>query len=124
MTSIVLVSHSDQVAQGTKAILQQMVSNVEMVGQGGHQGEIGTSYEVIQQMIDGLNDDAICFYDIGSAGMNLDMSLELYQGSQRIVKVESPIVEGSFTAAVKLSLGASIDEVLDELDNNFPKSSQ
>lgn len=56
--------------------------------------------------------------------MNLDMSLELYQGSQRIVKVEAPIVEGSFTAAVKLSLGASIDEVLDELAKNFPKHGQ
>ncbi|MGJ5712688.1 dihydroxyacetone kinase phosphoryl donor subunit DhaM [Staphylococcus auricularis] len=124
MTSIVLVSHSEQVAQGTKAILQQMVSNVEVACQGGHQGEIGTSYEAIQRMIDGLTDDAICFYDIGSAGMNLDMALELYQGSQRIVKAEAPIVEGSFTAAVKLSLGATIDEVLDELDKHFPISDQ
>ena len=30
------------------------------------------------------------FYDIGSAGMNLDMAIEMYEGSHRIEKMEAP----------------------------------
>ncbi|WP_436854995.1 dihydroxyacetone kinase phosphoryl donor subunit DhaM [Staphylococcus caeli] len=119
MTQIVLVSHSKAIAEGTKELLEQMASGVTIVAQGGVDGAIGTSYDHIQTLINELDDDALCFYDIGSAEMNLDLAIEMYEGTQRVVKVDSPIVEGSFTAAVKLSVGASIDDTLDELTQNF-----
>lgn len=121
MTAIVLISHSEDIAQGTKALLAQMAQSVTVIAQGGTNGGIGTSFDDIQQTLNSLEEDAICFYDIGSAEMNLDMAIEMYEGDYRIEKVTAPIVEGSFTAAVKLSVGGSIDEILEELKNNFTK---
>ena len=119
MTSIILVSHSEKIAEGTKDLLSQMASGVNVVAQGGINGEIGTSFDDIHQLLNGLNDDAICFYDIGSAEMNLDLAIEMYTGDYRVEKVDAPIVEGSFTAAVKLSVGGNFDETLQEIKQNF-----
>lgn len=119
MTNIVIISHSKEIAEGTKALLNQMASDVNVIVQGGVDGKIGTSYDHIQTLINELTDDALCFYDIGSAEMNLDLAIEMYEGEQRIEKVEAPIVEGSFTAAVQLSVGSSIEEVLGELNKTF-----
>lgn len=119
MTNIVIISHSKEIAEGTKALLNQMAGDVNVIVQGGVDGKIGTSYDHIQALINELTDDALCFYDIGSAKMNLDLAIEMYEGDQRIEKVEAPIVEGSFTAAVQLSVGNSIEEVLGELNKTF-----
>ncbi|ANK38079.1 PTS mannnose transporter subunit IIA [Staphylococcus equorum] len=119
MTKIVIVSHSEDIANGTKALLEQMAGDVSILIQGGVEGKIGTSYDHIQEMINDLDDDALCFYDIGSAEMNLDLAIEMYEGKYQVVKVDAPIVEGSFTAAVKLSVGGSIKEIVEELKRNF-----
>lgn len=65
-----------------------------------------------------LEDDALCF-DIGSSEMNVDMAIEMYEGNHRVLKVDAPIVEGSFIAAVKLSIGGSIDDALAEIKQSF-----
>lgn len=119
MTKVVVISHSKAIAEGAKELLEQMASGVTVIAQGGVDDEIGTSYDHIQTLINELDDDALCFYDIGSAEMNLDLAIEMYEGTQRVVKVDAPIVEGSFTAAVKLSVGASIDDTLNDLAQNF-----
>ena len=51
------------------------------------------------------------FYDLGSSEMNLDLAIEMYEGSHHIKKIDA-IVEGSFTAAVKLSVGGTTDEAI------------
>ena len=116
MTTIVLVSHSADIAKGTKDLLEQMVNNVDIKAHGGTEdGSIGTSFDEIQKMINHIEDDALCFYDLGSSEMNLDMAIEMYEGSHQVVKVNAPLVEGSFTASVKLSTGGSIEEAIDEV---------
>ena len=116
MTTIVLVSHSADIAKGTKDLLEQMVNNVDIKAHGGTEdGAIGTSFDEIQKMINHIEDDALCFYDLGSSEMNLDMAIEMYEGSHQVVKVNAPLVEGSFTASVKLSTGGSIEEAIDEV---------
>src|SRR5699024_12751246 len=64
----------------------------------------------IQTMVNQVDDDALCFYDIGSAEMNTDLAIEMYEGEHRLEKIDAPIVEGTFTAAVKVpsTIGASI----------------
>ncbi len=52
------------------------------------------------------------FLEYGSSEMNVDMAIEMYDGNHRVLKVDAPIVEGSFIAAVKLSIGGSIDDVI------------
>ena len=117
MTSIVIVSHSYKIAEGVKDLNLQMTDNdVNIIDVGGLDDKgIGTSFDRILSVINELDDDAICFYDIGSAGMNLDMAIEMYEGSHQVVKVNAPLVEGSFTASVKLSTGGSIEEAIDEV---------
>ena len=116
MPTIVLVSHSADVANGAKQLLEQMVSDVNVLACGGtDDGYIGTSFNSIQNTINHLEDDALCFFDLGSAEMNLDMAIEMYEGSHQVVKVNAPLVEGSFTASVKLSTGGSIEEAIDEV---------
>ena len=84
--------------------------------------EIGTSFDQIVSVINGLENDALCFYDIGSAGMNLDTALEMYEGDHKIVKMEAPIVEGSFIASVGIKSNMSMDSVISEVELNILKN--
>src|SRR5699024_12354103 len=93
--------------------------DVGVVVHGGSNVNICTSYDDIQDIINKLDNDSLCFYDIGSAEMNLDLAIEMYEGNYRVEKMNAPIVEGAFNAAVKISVGNSIDEVVDELNNQF-----
>ena len=121
MSAILLVSHSRDIAEGARQLLKQMAGDVDVYAVGGVEDgkEIGTSFDAIQERINQINEDLMCFYDLGSAEMNLDMALEMYEGNCERVKVEAPIVEGSFTAAVKLSTGASLDEALEEVKKHY-----
>lgn len=120
MPKIILVSHSKEIASGTKSLLKQMAGDVDIIPIGGlPDGSIGTSFDIIQEVLTKLEDDALCFYDIGSSEMNVDMAIEMYDGNHRVLKVDAPIVEGSFIAAVKLSIGGSIDDALAEIKQSF-----
>lgn len=120
MTKIILVSHSKEIASGTKSLLKQMAGDVDIIPIGGlPDGSIGTSFDIIQEVLTKLEDDALCFYDIGSSEMNVDMAIEMYDGNYRVLKVDAPIVEGSFIVAVKLSIGGSIDDALAEIKQSF-----
>ncbi|HCZ4168688.1 TPA: PTS-dependent dihydroxyacetone kinase phosphotransferase subunit DhaM [Staphylococcus aureus] len=119
MPKIILVSHSKEIASGTKSLLKQMAGDVDIIPIGGlPDGSIGTSFDIIQEVLTKLEDDALCFYDIGSSEMNVDMAIEMYDGNHRVLKVDAP-VEGSFIAAVKLSIGGSIDDALAEIKQSF-----
>ncbi|MCH4336275.1 dihydroxyacetone kinase phosphoryl donor subunit DhaM [Staphylococcus haemolyticus] len=115
MTTIIIISHSEDIANGTKALLNQMAQDVNVIAHGGVDGGIGTSFDDIQNIINNLDDDALCFYDLGSSEMNLDLAIEMYEGPHHVKKIDAPIVEGSFTAAVKLSVGGTIDEAIQEV---------
>lgn len=120
MPKIILVSHSKEIANGTKSLLKQMAGDVDIIPIGGlPDGSIGTSFDIIQEALTKLDDDALCFYDIGSSEMNVDMAIEMYEGNHRVLKVDAPIVEGSFITAVKLSIGGSIDDALAEIKQSF-----
>ncbi|WP_145467246.1 dihydroxyacetone kinase phosphoryl donor subunit DhaM [Staphylococcus pettenkoferi] len=121
MSAILLVSHSRDIAEGTRQLLKQMTGDVDVYAVGGVEDgkEIGTSFDAIQEQINNIDEDLVCFYDLGSAEMNIDMALEMYEGNYERVKVAAPIVEGSFTAAVKLSTGASLDEALEEVKKHY-----
>ena len=120
MPKIILVSHSKEIASGTKSLLKQMAGDVDIIPIGGlPDGSIGTSFDIIQEVLTKLEDDALCFYDIGSSEMNVDMAIEMYEGNHRVWKDDAPIVEGSFIAAVKLSIGGSIDDALAEIKQSF-----
>ncbi|TGV00142.1 PTS-dependent dihydroxyacetone kinase phosphotransferase subunit DhaM, partial [Mesorhizobium sp. M8A.F.Ca.ET.173.01.1.1] len=51
--------------------------------------------------------------------MTLDLAIEMYDGKHRVEKIDAPIVEGTFTAAVNISVGNTVDEVINELNTKF-----
>lgn len=74
---IVVVSHSHDIAQGVKALLEQMANDVIIKVTGGIEGDIGTSIDNINALFESISSEALCFYDIGSSKMNVEMALEL-----------------------------------------------
>lgn len=120
MATIGIISHSNDIAQGVKALLEQMSPSVTVIAKGGtNEGEIGTSIDTVNEVIDALTEDALLFYDIGSSEMNLDMALDLYDGEHKLCKVDGPIVEGAFLASVSLSTGATLEEAMESIKREF-----
>lgn len=120
MYGFILVSHSQEVAQGTKKIIEQMVNdtdNLKVIACGGTEdGEIGTSTPMVQAAIEDLKeaDHIFIFTDIGSSIMSSEMAIEMVDDETLAGKVsilDQPLVEGAFEAAVKASVGQSIEEI-------------
>lgn len=124
MATIGIISHSKDIAQGVKDLLAQMSPDVTVIAKGGNnEGEVGTSIDTVNEIIDELTEDALLFYDIGSAEMNLEMAIDLYEGDYKLYKVDGPIVEGAFLASVSLSTGATLEEAISSIEREFSKKS-
>ncbi|WP_323704148.1 dihydroxyacetone kinase phosphoryl donor subunit DhaM [Mammaliicoccus sp. Dog046] len=120
MATIGIISHSNDIAQGVKALLEQMSPSVTVIAKGGtNEGGIGTSIDTVNEVINEMEEDAMLFYDIGSSEMNLEMALDLYEGTLQLYKVDAPIVEGAFLASVSLSTGATIEEAIKSVEKEF-----
>lgn len=117
MADILIISHSSQIAEGTKALVEQMAKDVTIHASGGVEGGIGTNIDQISEMLEAIGDDTICFYDIGSSLMNLEMAVEMYDGSHSVHISNAPLVEGSFLAGVESSVGSGIDDILEKLSD-------
>ncbi|SIS65882.1 dihydroxyacetone kinase phosphoryl donor subunit DhaM [Salimicrobium flavidum] len=119
---VVLISHSSKVAEGTKDIISEAVSDVKVIPAGGtEEGGIGTSAPKIQQALEEADDGAgvILLYDIGSAGMNAEMAVELTERKNCYIAEDIPLVEGGYVAAVEAGMGKSVEDVLSSLRKSF-----
>jgi phosphoenolpyruvate---glycerone phosphotransferase subunit DhaM len=111
---MVLISHSEKIADGLKDLVTQVIQNVNIEAAGGtDDGEIGTSIEKIQQAIEKVYSEkgVIILFDLGSSVMNAELAIEL-SGYDDIKIADAPIVEGGYVAAVESSMGKTLDEVL------------
>ena len=118
MVGIVIVSHSQKVAEGIRDMALQM-SNPEqrIVAAGGtDNGKIGTDVMKISEAIIAANagDGVVVIVDLGSAVMSTDTALEFLDEKTRDqVKIaDAPILEGAISATVEASLGSSLATVL------------
>ncbi len=115
--SIVIVSHSPDVARGTADMVRQMVgSEVRLAWCGGNSdGGLGTDVAAIKAAIDEVFGPAgvALLVDLGGAETNSEMAIELLEDSQRdrVVICNAPIVEGAVMASVEAAGGASLDRV-------------
>ena len=115
--SIVIVSHSPDVARGTADMVRQMVgSEVRLAWCGGNSdGGLGTDVAAIKTAIDEVFGPAgvALLVDLGGAETNSEMAIELLEDSQRdrVVICNAPIVEGAVMASVEAAGGASLDRV-------------
>ena len=115
--SLVIVSHSPDIARGTAEMVRQMVGDeVKVAHCGGNpEGGLGTDVQRILQAIEQAWSPrgVAILVDLGGAETNSEMAIEMLPEDRRgrVVLCNAPIVEGSIMAATEASGGASLDEV-------------
>lgn len=110
------MSHSAKIAEGIQDLLKEMAPSVPIHLAGGlEDGSIGTDVNRILALIEEVDDQALLLSDIGSATMNAELALDLYEGDKTIQFFDGPIVESAFVAAVSSGNGMTIDQIIEQL---------
>ena len=117
MVGIVIVSHSQKLAEDIVDLAHLMAADAPMRAAGGMEdGGFGTSYDKIETAIEDIytDDGVIVLMDLGSAVMTTEAVLEEMKDDDKLVEmVDCPIVEGAIAASVVAAGGASIEEVIE-----------
>lgn len=114
---IVIISHSQRLAEGVAELAGQMTrGEVTILAAGGtDSGELGTSLEKVQRALAEADtgDGALILMDLGSATMVASMALEQLPEDKRarVRLSDAPLVEGAVVAAVEASIGSTLDQV-------------
>jgi dihydroxyacetone kinase phosphotransfer subunit len=115
MVSLLIVSHSTQLAAGVKEFAGQVSGGeVRIADAGGTaDGALGTSVERIQAALRQVEspDGTLVLVDLGSAVLSVEMAIETL-GAARVRISDAPLVEGAYLAAIEASdAGATLDQV-------------
>lgn len=113
MFSIVIVSHSQKLAEGVVEVAKMMAHNVTVIAAGGKEnGELGTSYEKIAAAINEVytDDGTAILMDMGSAVMTAEIVLESMD-ERRLKLIDAPIVEGAILAAIEAAAETSLEDL-------------
>lgn len=115
--SLVLVSHSPDVARGAADMVRQMVGDeVKVAHCGGNPaGGLGTdAAKILAAVEEAWSPRGVAIlFDLGGAEMNSEMAIEMLPLDRRgkVTLCHAPIVEGAIVAATEASGGASLTEV-------------
>jgi dihydroxyacetone kinase phosphotransfer subunit len=124
MVGIVIVSHSNKLAQGVMELAKMMAADAPVAAAGGlEDGSFGTSYEKIDTAIDSVysDDGVVILMDMGSAVMTAEMVIE-NMPNKKIQMIDCPLVEGAVVAAIASSSNQSMGEVINEAKNASKES--
>lgn len=114
MVGIVIVSHSQKLAEGVVDLASLMAPETPMRAAGGmDDGGFGTSFDKINTAIDEIysDDGVIILMDMGSAVMTTEMVLEMME-DRKVTMVDCPVVEGAIAAAVVAAGNAPMEDVI------------
>ncbi len=122
MVGIVIVSHSQRLAEGVVELARQMAGpDVPILAAGGLRepaGAIGTDIAFIGEALDAADqgDGVLVLMDLGSAILSTEMARDMLppEAAQRILLCEAPLTEGAIAAAVQARLGAPLQQVASE----------
>jgi len=113
MVSLLIVSHSAQLAAGVREFASQVAGgNVQIVDAGGAvDGALGTSVERIQAGLQQISspDGTLVLVDLGSAVLSVEMAIEAL-GATHVQISDAPLVEGAYLAAIEASVDSSLEE--------------
>jgi PTS hybrid protein len=115
--SIVIVSHSPDVAKGAADMVRQMVGEeVKVAFCGGNpEGGLGTDVAAIIKAIESVYTPkgVAVLVDLGGAETNSEMAIEMLpDGHGAHVRIcNAPVVEGAVMAATEAASGASLEAV-------------
>jgi dihydroxyacetone kinase phosphotransfer subunit len=122
MVALLIVSHSEKIAQGVKELALEMTPDVPIEAVGGtFEGTLGSDYNKIYNVASKLYtpEGILVVFDLGSSYMTAQLvkeALEL-EDKTNIHIVDAALVEGAITAAVQISLGSTIKEVIESLES-------
>jgi phosphocarrier protein FPr len=120
VVGIVVVSHSEALAEGVVTLAREMGGEeLALVAAGGTDdpGVLGTDAARVMAAIEQAMspDGVLVLMDLGSALMSTELAVDLLGESPgRVLLSEAPLVEGTVAAAVAARGGASLDEVAAE----------
>jgi dihydroxyacetone kinase phosphotransfer subunit len=115
--SIVIVSHSPDVAKGAADMVRQMVGEeVRLAWCGGNpDGGLGTDVSAILAAIESVYSPkgVAVLVDLGGAETNSEMAIEMLSGGRgaHVQICNAPVVEGAVMAATEAASGASLEAV-------------
>jgi dihydroxyacetone kinase phosphotransfer subunit len=113
MVSLLIVSHSAQLAAGVKEFADQVAGGkVQIADAGGTaEGALGTSVDRIQERLRQVAspDGTLVLVDLGSAVLSVEMAIESL-GADRIQISDAPLVEGAYLAAIEASAESTLEE--------------
>ncbi|MGL5616181.1 MAG: dihydroxyacetone kinase phosphoryl donor subunit DhaM [Sarcina sp.] len=121
MVGVVIVSHSEKIAEGIKELAMQMAPEANVATAGGtFDGRIGTDMNKITEAIENVysEEGVIVLFDLGSAYMNTEMAIEFLdpEKADKVIIADTAIVEGSITAIVESSIGKSLEEIKESVE--------
>lgn len=113
MVGIVIVSHSQKLAEGVVEIATMMAADAPIAAAGGlEEGGFGTSFDRIVEAVQDVDQGAgvAILMDMGSAVMTAEMVCEALDDT-KIRLLDAPLVEGAVLAAVESQMGTSLDDL-------------
>jgi PTS hybrid protein len=116
MVSLVLVSHSRQLAEGVRELAGQMTQGrvTIAVAGGTADGRLGTDATAIRDAIElaRVPEGVLVLVDLGSAVLSTQLAMELLAADGgRVLLSNAPFVEGAVIAAVEASIESDLDQV-------------
>ena len=114
MVGLVIVSHSQALAESVVGLTSMMAKDAKIAAAGGlEDGSFGTSFTRISEAIEAVysDDGVIILMDLGSAVMTTEMVLEMMDG-RKVVMADCPLVEGAVVASVDAAGGMSLEEII------------
>ncbi|GMB02193.1 dihydroxyacetone kinase phosphoryl donor subunit DhaM [Pelosinus sp. IPA-1] len=118
MVGVVIVSHSQKVAEGIREMALQMANpSQQIIAAGGmDDGSIGTdAFKVSEAIVLANTGDGVAvLVDLGSAVLSTETAFDFLDDELRAkVKIaDAPILEGAISAVVEASLGSSLSAVI------------
>jgi dihydroxyacetone kinase phosphotransfer subunit len=114
--SLVLVSHSRQLAEGVRELAGQMTQGkIKIAIAGGTaDGRLGTDATAIRAAIEEVRGPrgVLVLVDLGSAVLSTQMAIEqLADQGGKVILSNAPFVEGAVIAAVEASIDKDLDQV-------------
>jgi dihydroxyacetone kinase phosphotransfer subunit len=121
VVGIVLVSHSEKLAEGLKDLVEQLSSGVVPVAAagGGPQGELGTSAEKVRRAILSVAgpDGVLVLVDLGSATLSAETAIELLDPKPCEVRItDAPFVEGAVVSVIHSGIGDNLAAIMEEVE--------
>ncbi|WKY45339.1 dihydroxyacetone kinase phosphoryl donor subunit DhaM [Eubacteriaceae bacterium ES2] len=119
MTGVIIVSHSEKLAEGLRDIVMEMNDgSVEIIAAGGTgDGRIGTNTNRIKTAIETLQDkdQILIFVDLGSAVICSETAIEMLDDEalqDKVYIVDAPLVEGVVGGVVQATICDELDLIV------------